>query len=208
MTEKPSFSQYSTPLASELSALFSAIPDDDLLASLRTYYAGRKGYTHVVMWRTFLAMYYMNIPTFACLIRTSQDNPSLREVCGIDGLEGVPSPFAYSRFMKKLAKRGLKVKNILRNLTRRLFEILPDFGKSVAIDSTDMKAWSNGGKRGKKGKVSDPDAGWVVKTNTEGNRKYVWGFKAHILADTKYELPIALNVRRETSTTPSGLQTY
>jgi len=87
-----------------------------------------------------------------------------------------------------------------------MFDTYPDFGKSVAIDSTDIKAWSNGGKRGRKhnggkkrqkakvGKVSDPDAGWVVKRNTEGNKKYVWGYKVHILADTQYELPIAIDI--------------
>lgn len=41
------------------------------------------------------------------------------------------------------------------------------------------------------GKPSDHDAGWVVKTNTEGNRKYAWGYKVRILCDTQYELPIA-----------------
>ena len=42
--------------------------------------------------------------------------------------------------------------------------------------------------------VSDPDAGWCVKTNTEGNKKFVWGYKAHILADTQYELPLVVDV--------------
>ena len=190
MTENPGFIEYSTPLACELMALFDAIPDETLLASLKTYYAGRRGYTHKVLWRTYVAMTYMGIPSFADLIRELQDNPSLREACGIDRLEGVPSPFAYSRFMRKLSKLGLGVKNILRDLTRRLYDKFPNFGKSVAIDSTDIKAWSNGSKRGNNGKVSDPDAGWVVKKNTEGNKKYVWGFKVHILCDTETELPM------------------
>ena len=166
MTNHPGISNYSTPLAGELRALFDAIPDDDLLKSLKSYYAGRRGYTHRVLWRTYVAMAYLNIPSFASLIRSLQDNPSLREACGIDTPESVPSTFAYSRFMRKLAKQGIAVKNVLRDLTRRLYDTLPGFGKSVAIDSTDIKAWSNGAKRGKQGKVSDPDAGWVVKMNT------------------------------------------
>ena len=71
---------------------------------------------------------------------------------------------------------------------------MPGFGKSVAIDSTDIKGHSNGSKKGKNGKVSDVDCGWSVKTNTEGRRKYVWGYKVHILCDTEYELPIAVDV--------------
>ncbi|MBI3743651.1 MAG: transposase [Chloroflexi bacterium] len=80
---------------------------------------------------------------------------------------------------------------VLWAMSHRFHETLPDFGKSVAIDSTDIKAWSNGGKH--KGR-SDKDAGWCVKTNTEGNKKYTWGYKVHILADTRYELPIAIDV--------------
>jgi len=76
-----------------------------------------------------------------------------------------------------------------------------------AIDSTDIKGWSNGNKKGKKrrrkgnrrqlpktGKHSDRDAGWCVKTNTEGNVKFVWGYKVHILADATWELPIAIDI--------------
>ena len=194
MTENPSFREYNTPLARQLAALFDAIPDKEFLDSLRTYYAGRRGYTHLVLWRTYIAMTYLSLPSFAALIRALQDNPSLREACGINDIDGIPSTFAYSRFMKKLGNYWPRVKTIMRQLTRHLFETLPRFGKSVAIDSTDIKGHSNGRKRGKNGKVSDPDAGWCVKSNTEGNRKYVWGYKVHILCDTEYELPIAVDV--------------
>ena len=44
------------------------------------------------------------------------------------------------------------------------------------------------------GKVSDPDAGWCVKKNTEGTKKYVFGYKIHILADAKYELPMVVDI--------------
>ena len=186
--------EHSTPLACELAALFAAIPDRELLDSLKTYYAGRRGYTHLVLWRTYVAMTYLSLPSFAALIRALQDNPSLQKACGIKNVEGIPSTFAYSRFMRKLANCWSLVKRVMRNLTRHLFETLPRFGKSVAIDSTDIKAHSNGGKKGKNGTVSDLDAGWCVKTNTEGRRKYVWGYKVHILCDTEYELPIAVDV--------------
>ena len=62
MTVNPRYSNYSTPLTCELAALFAAIPDSELLASLKTYYAGRRGYTHKILWRTYVAMTYMNIP--------------------------------------------------------------------------------------------------------------------------------------------------
>ena len=42
--------------------------------------------------------------------------------------------------------------------------------------------------------VFDPDAGWCLKTNTEGNKKFVWGYKAHILCDTETELPMVVDI--------------
>lgn len=82
---------------------------------------------------------------------------------------------------------------MMRNMVRRMFKEYPGFGKSVAIDSTDIKAWSNGGKR-REGKTSDPEAGWVIKKNTDGNREYVWGYKVHLIADTQYEMPLGMIV--------------
>jgi len=69
--------------------------------------------------------------------------------CGITSHEGIPSKFAYSRFVNKLSQPRyvVMVKNIMRSLTRSLYDTLPEFGKSVAIDSTDLKAWSNGAKK-------------------------------------------------------------
>lgn len=66
--------------------------------------------------------------------------------------------------------------------------------RNCRIDSTDIKAWSNGGKRNKRGKHSDTDAGWIVKAATNGRMKSRFGFKVHILADTEYEMPIAITL--------------
>ena len=60
----------------------------------------------------------------------------------------------------------------------------------MAIDSTDLKAWSNGAKK----PVSDPDATWAVKLDTAGKKKYYHGYKLHLLADTTYEIPIVANI--------------
>ena len=108
--------------------------------------------------------------------------------------ESPPSQPTFSRFGGKLSRRpfSLLVKDIMRNLTRRMYDRFPNFGKSVAIDSTDVKAWSNGGKK-RKGKHSDTDAGWIVKKSTDGNMKYVYGYKIHILADTETEMPIVID---------------
>ena len=139
-------------------------------------------------------MTMLNLPSFAALIRTLVNNPYIALACGICSHEGIPSKFAYSRFMHKLRQRKylVLVKDVMRSLTRQCYNTLPDFGKSVAIDATDLKAWSNGGKTHK----SDPDAGWVIKGDTQGKKKFVWGYKMHLMVDTKYELPIAAGITK------------
>ncbi len=181
----------SIPIVKQLNAIFRSIPDADLLASLKAK-TGRPGYTVGVLWKTYIAMVVLGLPTFASLIRALQNNPLLAVACGITSDEGIPTKYAYSRFVGKLArsKNVVMVKNIMRSLTRSLYETLPDFGKSVAIDSTDIRAWSNGAKK----PVSDPDATWAAKLDTASKKKFYYGYKVHILADTQYELPVAAQV--------------
>jgi len=116
------------------------------------------------------------------------------EACGITSPDNIPSKFAYSRFLRKFkeAKNVVLVKNIMRNLTRRCYETFPSFGKSVAIDATDLKAWPNGSKTHK----SDQDAGWVIKGDTNGKRKFVWGYKMHLMVDTTHEIPIIASITK------------
>jgi transposase len=181
----------SPPIVKQLNAIFRSIPDDDLLASLRAK-TGRPGYTVEVLWKTYIAMVVLSLPTFASLIRSLQNNPVLAVACGITSNEGIPTKYAYSRFLWKLSqpRHVVMVKNVMRSLTKSLYTALPNFGKSVAIDSTDIRAWSNGAKK----HVSDPDATWAVKLDTSGKKKFYYGYKVHLLVDTQYELPVAAKV--------------
>lgn len=181
----------SVPLIKQLDNIFKVIPDSELLASLKAS-TGRKGYTVEVLWRTYISMVVLGIPTFANLIRSLYNNPVLAVTCGIKNQEGIPTKYAYSRFVGKLSqpRHVVMVKDIMRSLTKSLYTVLPDFAKSVAIDSTDFKAWSNGAKK----HVSDPDASWTVKMDTAGKKKFSFGYKLHLLVDTQYELPVAAQV--------------
>jgi transposase len=176
-----------------LEPIFDTLPDTELLDALeKTRHTGRPGYPIKVMWHTIVAMYVLNFKTYSQLIRELQKSPLLASACGITSCNGIPSKFAYSRFLKKLSQPTFikMVKDVMRELTRLLYQNIPDFGQSVAIDSTSLKAWANGGKK----PVSDPDAGWSVKTGSQGKNEYCFGYKLHLLVDTEYELPIAANI--------------
>lgn len=182
-----------TAFAKELKPVFDNLHDEELIEALkRTRWTGRPGYPIKVMWRTIIASYVLNFPTFASLIRNLHNNPLLALTCGITSYDGIPTKYAYSRFIGKLSQpyHVVMVKNVMRSLTRSLYETLPDFGKSVAIDSTDLKAWSNGAKKPK----ADSDASWSVKLDTSGKKKFYYGYRLHLMTDTQYELPVAANV--------------
>ena len=140
------------PIVSELEAIFSELPDEKLVEKLKgPRRTGRPGYDPEILWRCFIAHYYLGLPSVSDLVRILHDNPFIAQACGLDW-PNVPSQPTFSRFGTKLAKKPLvwSVKAVLRSLTLRLYDEHPDFGKSVAIDSTDIKAWSNGNRKGHK----------------------------------------------------------
>ena len=134
------------PIVAELEAIFKELPDEDLLDKLRgPRRRGRPGYDPEILWCCYVAYYYLGVESVYALIRLLNDNPYIAAVSGINTPDEIPSQSTFSRFLRKLAKSNfiLAVKNVMRELTRRMFIKFPDFGKSVAIDSTDIKAWSN-----------------------------------------------------------------
>lgn len=139
-----------------------------------------------------ITKYVLGLPSTAALIRTLEQNPFIAEVCGIASPDAIPLKSAFTRFIYKLAQYNItaKVKDVARALVRKHYAVLPGFGKRVAIDSTTLKGWVNGGKPVR----SDPEAEWCVKKNTHGKTEFTLGWKLHLMVDTEYELPIAANV--------------
>ena len=74
-TTEQAISQTVNPILSQLQAIFDTIPEEILLRELKTYYAGRRGYTHRVLWRVYVAMTVLNLPSFSAMIRDLQNNP-------------------------------------------------------------------------------------------------------------------------------------
>lgn len=71
-----------------------------------------------------------------------------------------------------------------RNLVVELAAGLPGLGCTVAVDSTDLNAHSNGSKRRK----SDPDAAWSAKKGPNGKTMFWFGYKEHLICDAETNL--------------------
>jgi IS5 family transposase len=94
------------------------------------------------------------------------------------------------------------VQELIASPSDALARLLPDFGKQLAIDSTIVLAYSNPDKQTKAGGLSDPEASWTTKSYKKGahlegkesRKEWFFGYKLHILADSFWELPIAVKV--------------
>lgn len=181
------------PVVAQLKALFERLDDAALLERLTgPTRRGPKGHPVQVLWRCLVTKYVLGIPSTAALIRTLQNNPYIAEACGIASPDAIPHESTFSRFFARLSKynTAAKVKDVSRSLVKRFYADLPGFGKRVAIDSSTLKGWANGGKS----VPSDKEARWSVKKNTQGKTEFTLGYKLHLMVDCEYELPIAANV--------------
>lgn len=119
--------QYSVtppPIVGELQAIFSVLPDTELLAALRgPKRRGRPGHNPKVLWRCHITRYVLGIESVSALLRLLGDNPYIAQACGIESPEVMPSQPTLSRFGAKMAKRPFAnmVRNVQRELTRRMY---------------------------------------------------------------------------------------
>jgi len=145
--------------------------------------------TRIPLRRCFLVGYYKSIGTLAELSRYLEDHREIASVCGFREDEPTPSRSTFSRFISRLTKHQDLLDECLKIIADGLKDLLPDFGKAVAIDCTPVSTYSNPDNE----PVSDPEAGWMVR---EGSPRKQWefGYRLHLIVDTKWELPIAKEV--------------
>ena len=181
--------RWPSQLADELSALFDTVDDSEILSTLARYrWTGRPGWSLRALWRAYLTGFALNIGTTNDLIRRLQDDPAFRRVCGFQ--DALPSRWTFNRFISRLSHHPDVLERSLAAMTHRLRELLPDFGNGLAVDATVVRSWSNPTKR----RISDPEASWTAKNDNRGKKAWLWGYKLHLAADTKYEPPIAVTV--------------
>jgi IS5 family transposase len=181
-----------------LTLVLEALPAEKLLVALeKEHWTGRKGYWVRGMWACLIAGVLYGCKTRAELVRLLRRDKEVRMVCGFN--KGyLPGDDALGRFLKKLIKHEALLEECFQDLVERLRQLVPDFGAKLAVDSTDIKAYSNGHRE----KPSDPDARWgakgaghrVGKGNNNGDLYYWFGYKLHLAVDAVYELPVSFIV--------------
>jgi hypothetical protein len=123
-----------------------------------------------------------------------------------DAYYSVPNSWNFSRFLKNIIEleetRGM-ITDMIRQLREDLMEELPDFGRHLGYDGKAIKSYSTGHKNRDTGEPSDTDADWG-KHETKGidsktgklwtKIKSWFGYGLHVIADTQYEIPVAVHV--------------
>lgn len=184
-----------------------ALPSERLLRHLARQRKGRRDRQYPLnnMVACFVAMMVYNHESFNSVRRELMRNRDLRYACfGRNDKGDVPSEWAFSRFMKKLAapEAHEMVREMFDEMVDELRTLLPGFGVALAGDSTDVASRSNGNKNKETGLTSDTDASWRMYehkfTDARGNAhqsvKKWFGYKLHLLVDATYELPVAFSV--------------
>lgn len=153
---------------------------------------GANGYRIAPLIYSALAKQILRIEKTSELIRQLKENPVLRYNCGFEVLSKVPSASTFSRFFRKLAQT-----DALKNLFEKLVIEASNLGiiddEHVSIDATKVDAYE--ASKPKKDIIDDGNhPNWGMKRDTHGNNIRWFGWKLHILSDSKSELPLSIMV--------------
>jgi Transposase DDE domain len=159
-------------------------------------WTGRRGYGSRTLVGACLVKALYAIPTWTRTARLIAEHRALADTIG-----GTPSEWACYRFTVKLRQHSEKLAACLDHITASLAEALPEMGRDVAIDASDMSAYANGQRLLSKNgpareRFSDPDASWghrsAVSTRRGGG---FYGFRLHAAVCSVTGLPLAWEVK-------------
>jgi len=182
--------------------------DEELMQRLeRERGLGRNDYPVRGVWNAILAGIVYEHKSIEGLIRELRRNGQLRYLCGIDS---VPPSWVFSRFNRKLLNMEEEIDAIFDRLVEEISELLPGFGKNLAVDGKGIETHAKPRKKGQSKPADgrrDRDADFGKKVYS-GQREdgTLWekivswfGYKLHLIVDTDYELPVAYEVTRASS---------
>lgn len=193
--------------------LIDNVPDREIVYKLMQIRGkGRNEYPIIPVWNSILIMPLIECSTVEQLRRELSRNSDLRKLCGFEDANYyygkcklVPPAKAYSNMFKNLKNIEPLLKECFYKLRKFMYDNLKNFGKDTAEDGKIFlsKAKRPEDSEGTDGR-SESDADYTFKQvyqkdakgMTKTRRIKYFGFRVHILGDTKYELPIEYTVTK------------
>lgn len=189
-----------------LQLILRNLPDEQLIRKLEAERGrGRDDYPVRAMWNGLLAGLIYQHRSTASLIRELNRNVQLRYLCGFTGLTKVPKAWNYSRFMVQLLKHQGELDQVFQTLIRDLCQLLPDFGKRLAMDSKFVDSFAQRKSKNLKRdgrRELDADLGMKTYHGVHPDGKpwetvvKCFGYKLHLIVDSTYDLPVAYTVTK------------
>ena len=168
---------------------------------------GRDDYPVRTMLNLIYAMKIFGHRSVESFRRELLRNSQLRVVCGLsegkykycgDRKHLVPPARVFTGFFNKLEKHQAELDKIFEDNVKFMYENVEDFGKDCAADGKYLDSYANQFHKSKAKKENDGRAEHEATSSCktyymkDGTTKKEWhyGFRAHILCDAKYGLPI------------------
>jgi transposase len=149
--------------------------------------AGRPPREPMSVFKALIIKRVRQLPSDRELCRQLWNDPEMRVICDVEAEQKPFYPSHLTRFRNRVGTRRLE--RIMRGIIKKLSKAGVIDGETVAMDATFIKAHSkrdlNDNSRGS----SDPDA----RVGRNG-KTYDLGYKVHVAADAKSELPLAVIV--------------
>lgn len=125
------------------------------------------------------------VPSDRELCRRLWSDSDMREICSLEAEQKPYHPTQLTRFRNRIGAKRLE--KIMRRMVRKLLKGGVMSGETVVMDATFMKAYSKRDPHDNSRGSSDPDA----RVGRNG-KTYDLGYKVHVAADAKSDLPIAV----------------
>lgn len=151
------------------------------LADLHTSKRGERAYPPMMMFKALLLQVWYNLSDPALEQQLARDL-LFRRFVGLSLDQAVPDHSSLWRFRQLISQEG-RLERLLTQLNRQLSEagLLIRNGQISIIDASVIEAQRNRPNKGVAGQnTQDPEAGYNVKTSSDGKQKTTYGFKAHV----------------------------
>jgi hypothetical protein len=199
----------STDDLQRLELILNNIPDEKLMKTLESKRKnGRDDYPIRAMWNSLIAGIVFEHKGIESLRRELNRNPALVNLCGFNSFKKgrlIPSACVYSRFLKSLLNEDQLIKEIFENLVEESRELLPDFGKHLALDGKAIPSFAiKSGRTKEEDMRGDHDANWgkhtyrgVDENGQQWKKTKSWfGYTLHLLVESNYGLPVDFAVTK------------
>jgi hypothetical protein len=193
-----------SPTLQTLREFLLTIPDDKLLASLRSARGkGRDDYPVTALWGTFLLSIVLRHHTMEACLEELERNAALRLLIGIEAEQDVPKPHNMSRFAATLGEEPhlSLLRGVFDQLVQRLGAVVLDLGKHTAGDSTGLSGRAAESKALRAAEeqqgLPQPSGGRKEYKDDDGNVTKVvewFGYKLHLLVDVRHEVTLAYQI--------------